>query len=239
MSPAPTIRKASLGGLDCYMKGKDFLGSDYWLFLGIFFVGSFIGGLVPLVIVGAMWCGFAKCLLLKERGQPMDFNQLFDGFNYFVQGLVAVLLTVVAILAAIIPIVIVAIAGTFLSSMLGDAGFLVAIPLFLVVYACYIVVIGFFQICLLFSSCLIVERKMDGLEAFKASLSGIMQNLGGLLVVSLIGMVILFVGTILCIIPGLLAMPMIVAGHFICYRKIFPRSQASTGASPPVKPAMG
>ena len=70
----------------------------YWLFLGVSLVAMLIGGAVPVVLIGPMMCGLYLCLLAKMRGEQVQFDKLFKGFDYFVPGLVAAAIQTVPII---------------------------------------------------------------------------------------------------------------------------------------------
>src|SRR5471032_2837984 len=91
----------------CLGEGWRLIRDEYWLFLGIAFVGIFIGSMAPLgLLVAPAMCGIHLCLLRREGDLPVRFEMLFDGFNYFVQSLIATLIvgvpTVVLFLLAYI-----------------------------------------------------------------------------------------------------------------------------------------
>ncbi len=68
------------------------MGDDYWMFLAITFVGMVIGSVVPVVIYGPMVCGIYLCYLQRMRGKKASFETLFQGFDFFVESLIATLL---------------------------------------------------------------------------------------------------------------------------------------------------
>ena len=229
-TPPPSVMKAQIEPLNCYFQGKDFLGDQYWNFWGISLVGMLIAGFVPLLLLGPIYCGLIMCLLLRAKGHTFDFNKLFDGFKFFGDSLIAALMWFLVSLAF---------AAIYLVSLLGGAIMLsfgdpilgmIGASLIATGYVVMIVGSSMMTFGILFSSGLIVEYQMKGMDAFKLAFSGVMTNFWGLLLASLVGSLIYLLGFMLCILPGLLAIPMIIAGHFMCYRKIF------YGRSDPVPP---
>ena len=73
----------------------------------------------------------------------------------------------------------------------------------------------------MFAALLIVDKKLDGPAAMLYAWKGMLKNFWGVLGCSIVGQLMVFVGTMLCFVPGLLAIPIFLAGHFMAYRKIF------------------
>ena len=228
----PSVMKAKIEPLNCYFQGKDFLGSEYWSFWGVSFLGLLIAGAVPVILLAPIYCGLVTCLLLRAKGHKFDINKLFDGFQYFGDALIAGLMWFLFSLVFAV-IFLVGLLGGMLMISIGEplpaiiGAFMIAMG-----YGTLIVGSGLMTFGLLFSAGLIVEYQMKGFDAFKLALSGVMTNFWGLLLASLVGSLIYLLGIMLCIIPGILAIPMIIAGHFMCYRKIF---YGRTNPVPPVK----
>src|SRR5260370_42606615 len=88
---------------ECLKEGWTAIKDQYWLFLGLALVAMLIGGAVPIVLIGPMMCGLYLCLFRKMRGQPVEFGDLFKGFDYFVQGLVAAAIQTVPIFIVLVP----------------------------------------------------------------------------------------------------------------------------------------
>ena len=88
---------------ECLKEGWAAIKDRYWLFLGLSVVAMLIGGAVPIVLIGPMMCGLYLCLFAKMRGQPVEFGDLFKGFDYFVHGLVAAAIQTVPIFIVLVP----------------------------------------------------------------------------------------------------------------------------------------
>src|SRR5208282_6041235 len=88
-----TFQRGVVKPLDCLGAGWRLIKDDYGLFFGVSLVGTILGSLAPMaLLLGPAMCGIYLCLLRKSAGQPVSFGMLFDGFNYFVQSLIATLL---------------------------------------------------------------------------------------------------------------------------------------------------
>ena len=218
---APVPRRANLQPLGCYFQGKDLLGEQYWLFWGICFVGLMIGGVVPIILLGPAYCGIGGCFLARAHRKPVTFNTLFEGFDYFTAGLSAILGLVIVAFVGAIPYVIGLFGGLIMMST-GEPVLAAVGGLALTVAVIYVLVLNAVVSCgMLFACLLVVEYRMEGWPAFQTAMSGILKNVWGVTAASVVGQLLVMLGTMMCIIPGILMLPMLLAGHFICYQKIF------------------
>jgi uncharacterized membrane protein len=225
------VRKAIIGPVKCYLEGKELLGPSYWTFLGICLLGSIIAGAVPVVLLGPAYCGIALCFLTRARGEQVVFDQLFKGFDYFMPGLIATLIYVGAFIVLVIPFLIALLLGSFMIStqdgilpVLG--GFILTIA-----YVSWILLAIVGWIVYMFATMLIVDKKLDGLPAMQYALKGVLRNFWGLLGTVLVGQLMMMGGMMLCIVPAFLLIPILFAGHFMAYWKIF-----GVEASQPAQP---
>ena len=52
---------------------------QYWLFVGMCFIGVLIGGAVPLgILLGPMMCGLYLTFFKTRRGEPIEFGTMFQ-----------------------------------------------------------------------------------------------------------------------------------------------------------------
>ena len=217
----PGWRKTRIGPLACYTEGKKFLGEDYFTFLGIALVGSMISGLVPLVLMGPMLCGITICLLKRSRGEPMVFDQLFKGFDYFVPGLIAVLCYTGVVLVSMIPFFMILLGGIVMINLGDDAIGAAGVIMIALDYVGLFVFALPFQFTIIFACALVVDRKMDGWPAFKLACQGTRGNFSQLLGCAIVGQLILMIAVMMCVVPIIFAIPIVFAGHFMAYQKIF------------------
>src|SRR6266849_2603792 len=103
MNPDPLEPNSGVvAPFECLKEGWAAIKDRYWLFLGLALVAMLIGGAVPIVLIGPMMCGLYLCLFGKMRGAPVEFGELFKGFDYFVQGLVAAAIQTVPIFIVLV-----------------------------------------------------------------------------------------------------------------------------------------
>src|SRR5438477_8491616 len=103
MTPDTSFNYGVVSPVECLTAGWAVIKDRYWLFLGISLVAMLLGGAVPIVLIGPMMCGLYLCLLAKMRGEPVEFEKLFKGFDYFVPGLVAAAIQTIPIFIVLVP----------------------------------------------------------------------------------------------------------------------------------------
>src|SRR4051794_36079692 len=106
--PQQPFQRGVVRPIQCLREGYQLIKRDYWLFLGICVVGVLIGSAAPMnLLMGPMMCGIYLCLLLRLHGEEVRFNDLFEGFSYFVPSLIATLLMLVPAFLLLVPFYIV------------------------------------------------------------------------------------------------------------------------------------
>jgi hypothetical protein len=217
--------------VQCMKEGWELIKNDYWLFFGIVFVGMIIGALIPLGIgIGAMFCGIYYVLLNKMDGKPVEFGDLFKGFNYFGQGLIAMLIVVIP--AVILSIFMsLSVFGVFFASM--DKNGVPSDTTFFALWGAVLVesvVAAIFFSCLhaliMFSFPLIVDKNLSGWEAFKLSARAVRQNLSGVVGIILVETGLGFVSYLACGIGLYFTLPIMYAGVLVAYRRVFPKNNS-------------
>lgn len=197
------------------------MGDDYWLFLGITFVGMVIGSVVPLVIYGPMACGIYMCYLQRMHGKKANFETLFQGFDYFVESLIATLLVALATIVLIAPCVllfIVAIVGAAVAGQNAGPAALAVVAIFVpILILVSLVVSSLF----LFVYPLIVDKQFTAVPAITTSCRAVWANLGGILLLLLLYGVIACASALACI-GTIFFTPVMFGALAILYRQIFP-----------------
>ena len=226
---------------ECLKEGWAAIKDRYWLFLGLALVAKLLGGAVPIVLIGPMMCGWYVCIFAQMRGQPVEFGDLFKGFDYFVQGLVAAAIQTVPLFIVLVPAYAMFFAFT-IASMPHDryardqgppAGFIVGIFLFVLVMMVISLAI---HILFVFAYPLIVDRKLSGWDAIKLSARASMKNFGGMLGLVLLNTGLTFLGAFACYVGAIFVIPITFAADAAAYRRVFPYI-APTLMSPPPPPA--
>lgn len=226
---------------ECLKEGWALIKDQYWLFLGLALVAMLIGGAVPIVLIGPMMCGLYLCLFAKMRGQPVEFGDLFKGFDYFVHGLVAAAIQTVPLFIVLIPSYVLIFVFS-IATMPHDryareqgppAGFFIGMMLFVLVM---MVVSMTIHLLFVFAYPLIVDRKLSGWDAIKLSARASMKNFGGMLGLILLNFLLGMLGALACYVGVFFVMPISFASYAAAYRRIFP-DIAPSMPSPPPPPA--
>src|SRR6185295_11433493 len=113
-SSTPTFQAGVVQPMACLRGGYDLVRDQYWLFVGMALVAIIVGSVVPFgILLGPMMCGIYLALFKTRRGQPIEFGDLFKGFDYFGDGLIATLLHLIPIVVVFVPSYIVFYIGIF------------------------------------------------------------------------------------------------------------------------------
>lgn len=217
--------------VECLKAGWALIKDQYWLFFGIVVVGMIIASFGPVgILLGPMFCGIYLCFFAKMRGEPVKFELLFKGFDYFGQsvlaGIVQVVPMAVLMFLAYIPMFAMPI---FLQPDRNSEpnpavifGFVGAV--FLLIFIA-ITIGGLITMLFIFTFPLIVERKLSAIDALKTSARAVLGNIGGMLGLWFCSFLVHLAGAMLCFVGVYLAIPITMAGYAIAYRKIFPETQ--------------
>ncbi len=232
--PSTEFCRVQVDPLDCIRRGWELVKPQYWLLLGICFIGLLIGGVGPMgILLGPMMCGIYLCYLKVLRGESIEFGMLFKGFDHFVQSLVATLILIAVTLVIMIPGYILLFASIFGAAVAGSADgapagiavFLVAMILFLV-----LAVVGILaSLLFLFTYPLIVDRGLSGADAVKASARAVWANLGGIFGLTLLCGLMGMAGMCLCCVGTYFVLPVQFGALTVAYRKVFPEQGGTAG----------
>jgi len=223
--------------VECMREGWELIKDQYWLFFAITLVGMIIASVIPFgILLGAMFCGIYYCLFQKMNGQPMTFEGLFKGFDYFVPGLIATLVLIVPAvilgILAYIPLIMMQISMMKSKNPNPDDIF-AYLAFFAVEMIVLWLVLGSIHAFLFFAFPLIVEHKLSGMEAFKLSAKAVWKNLGGVVGFIALEVVLIFIGYLLCFVGVYLTLPLMYAGALVAYRKVFPPLESGNFNAPP------
>ena len=238
------FRTGVIKPVECLKEGWALIKDQYWLFLGIVFVGVFIGGAVPLVLIGPMMVGIYLCFFRRMRGEPVEFGNLFKGFDYFAQGLIAALIQMIPMVVIMVPAYIIMFVLMMTSMPRGgrmdpedSSRFLFTFLGFELVFVVVLLAVGIaINIFFMFAFPLIADRGLSGLEAIKLSIKAGKANFGGILGLILLNVAIGMLGVLACYFGVFFIMPVSMASYAVAYRRVFP-ALSQNFASPPPPPA--
>jgi len=222
----PEFRRKAVEPVACIKAGWNLIRNQYWLFVGIAVVGILVGSVVPFgILLGPMMCGIYLALFKTRRGQPIEFGDLFKGFDYFSDSLIATLLHLVPILVVFVPSYIVFYIALFMmmprngepdpGAMFGFFG------LFAVFWLVMMVLLILVSVGFTFAYPLIVDRRLSGLNAVKLSIKAGIANFWQLLGMLLLNGLVTFVGVLFCYVGAFLVLPVTFAAIVTAYEQVF------------------
>ena len=230
---SPEFTTGMIRPIEVYKESWELMKGEFWMIFGIVLVGIIVGGLIPVIIMGPMMCGVFMCLLDKIDGKPASFDKLFKGFDYFLPGLIVSLIVMlpvfIFIFAVYIPMIAISIAGP----RLGQDQVMPYIFGILAVELIVGIVMTVIHSLLLFAFPLIVDKKLSGLQAVKASIRAVWANKGGVGGLFGVGILVAIVGYALFCIGIYLAIPVIMVATTVAYRKVFPLKEGELNLEPP------
>lgn len=233
MTNTSDISSPRISGPECAKEAWSLIKSDYWLLFAITVVGLMISGATLYILGGAMLCGIFKCYLKKIDGQPVKFEDLFSGFNYFGPGLVVLLIAIIPsiIVYAIIyfPLIVAMIAGNSLGQS-GIVGLFIAGGLIDLVA---VIALVCFHTLLLFAFPLIVDRGLSPMAAVKTSSSAVWANLRGMAGLLGVNILLTLAGSLAFCFGIYFTVPVIIATTVVAYRKLFPAMDGAYSSPPP------
>ena len=233
--PVP-FNRGAIRPMQCLREGWQLIKEQYWLFVGIALVGSFIAGAGPLgILAGPMMCGMYHCVFQRANGREVSFNMLFKGFDYFVPCLTpALIMTGTALVVLLGGYVVFFIAffatiGAMAPPQGGQpepAFFGVLFGLYVCFFLFLFVVIIVLRTLFFFAFPLVMDRGLSGWDAVKLSIQAARANLGGVVGVLLLMELLGLVSSVLCCIGPILELPINVAILAVAYRQVFPQQDA-------------
>jgi hypothetical protein len=235
-------RRVPIAPLDCISQAWDRIRDQYWLFVGLCVAGLFLGSAVPMaLLMGPLFCGIFYAYLEKWRGRKAGFEMLFKAFDagWFVPSLVATLVFMAAMMLLLMPVIVIAVAGGILAGVAANArrGSVPEIGFVLVVLAAFAVVFFialFLGLFFNFTYPLIVDRRLNGLEALKTSFRASLANIWGLMGLMLTTMVMGLAGALCCYVGAFLVLPITFGAQTAAYVKVFGLSDSVPVANPGV-----
>lgn len=235
------FKRNAVEPMTCLREGYARIKDKYWFFVGLSFVGILIASAVPFgILMGPMMCGLYLTFFMKRLGHPIEFGTLFKGFDYFGPSIIATLIHVVPIIIIIVPAYLLFYLGFFVTMMASENGEPNPAALFgflgfmVVFWLVIVVIIIIISIAFTFSYPLIVDRRLQGMDAVKLSARAAMANFWKLLGLSLISGLMGFVGVLFCYVGAFLVMPISYSALAVAYEQVFGLS--NTPAKPNMPP---
>lgn len=244
-TPLIEFRRNAVQPVECIKDAWALIKDQYWLFVGICAVGLMVAAAVPFyILMGPMMCGIYMTLFKRMRNEPFEFGLLFKGFDFFGPSLVATLLHMLPIMAIVIPAYFIFYFGFIFSIMAqgnepNPAAMLGVMALFGIFWLVMFIIIIFISIGFTFSYTLIVDRKLQAMDAIKLSFKAAMANFWRILAMMLLTGLLAFCGVLLCYVGVFLVFPIQYGAIAVAYQRVFGLSDSTEVASnlPPPPPS--
>lgn len=238
------FKRNAVQPVECLKAGWELIKTNYWLFVGMTFVGTFLGRLVPFeILMAPLSCGLYLAFFKTRRGEPIEFGTLFKGFDYFGDAVIAGLLHVVPMILIIAPAYILYIVGMFTMMAASNNGepnpaaALGFFGIFGVVWLVIMVLLIVLTVVFSFAYPLIVDRRLSGLNAVKLSIKAALANFWRLLAMIFLALLVSYLGLFLCIVGVYLIFPITFASIAVAYEQVFGLSDQLQPAAPPPPPS--
>ena len=238
------FRRSVVKPIECLKAGHELVRNQYWLFVGICAVGMIIASFVPLgILMGPMMCGIYLTLFRTRQGQRIEFGDLFKGFDFFGESLIAALLHMIPIFVIIVPTYIFFYISMF--AMMASQGGREPEPglvfgffgFWIVVWIVLMLVLILISVIFTFAYPLIVDRRLAGFEAVKLSVKAAMANFWGLLGLMFLSGLLALGGILLCYVGWFLVMPITFGAIAVAYEQVFGLSEGAGPNLPPPPPS--
>jgi uncharacterized membrane protein len=224
---------------------------NFGMYLGAGLVALLMISCIPcanIFLLGPVMGGFAYIVLRDLRNEPVEFGMLFKGFEKFVPLMVIGLIE--AIPAVIFQIIQFTMdigrigmnsgrSGDFYQSSGADpiaAGFAAGYIIFFIGYLIFQII---WQSVFIFAIPLVLETNIGIGEAIKLSFSAVFANIGGMIVLLILGILVGLLGMLAFCVGIFVAIPVMWAANVVAYRQVFPLLDQNFPTGPPPPTAYG
>jgi len=229
------FRTGRVSSREMFSEARALMSGHFWIMVGICLLGLIVGGVAPFgVLMGPMMCGIFMCWFAIMRNEKPTFSLLFEGFDVFMESLVATLIQLgISMLTMVLAFVVMAVGGVALLAVAGAGGGqpggnaeaamgLLTIGAFVFFYGLIIGVSILVGALFAFTWPLIVDYRLSGLEAVKLSARAAWANLGNVFRLMILNVVVVAVAAVFCYLPVFLVFPIVFGSQAVLYRRIFP-----------------
>ena len=234
------FRTGRVSSREMFSEARALMSGHFWIMVGICLLGLLVGGVAPIgVLMGPMMCGIFMCWFAIMRNEKPTFSLLFEGFDVFMESLVATLIQLgISMLTMVLAFVVMAVGGVALLAVAGAGGGqpggnaeaamgLLTIGAFVFFYGLIIGVSILVGALFAFTWPLIVDYRLSGLEAVKLSARAAWANLGNVFRLMILNVVVVAVAAVFCYLPVFLVFPIVFGSQAVLYRRIFPAAVSS------------
>lgn len=219
--------------VECVKEGYALIKDDYWILFVVWIVGSILSSISLLTAAGAMMCGIFYCYLRAIDGNEVKFDDLWKGMQWFLPGLVVMLVIVVPILVVYGVVTVPVFMAAAMGGDLSDDELMRLLFGALAVEFVLLVIMVCLHTLLMFAFPLIVDRNLGAVAAMKMSARAVFKNMNGVLGLIMVNFGLVLVGVLAFCVGLYFVIPVVIAGNVVAYRKVFPKVDEGNYAPPP------
>ncbi|MBL8182990.1 MAG: hypothetical protein JNL64_15435 [Blastocatellia bacterium] len=249
------FQSGAIDATDCIGNAWTQVTAKFGLYLGMGLVTFLLISCIPLanyIVYGPVMAGFYYVALKDMRGEPVEFGELFRGFDKFVTlmvvGLIQLIPTIILQIlqtAGDVTRIFMAGAGSrrgdfYQTSNFPDLGLsqgviFALIGVFLVIWLFSII----WYLAFMFAVPIAMENDIGAIEALKLSVRAAFSNLGGLIVLLILSILVGLLGLAALCVGFFVAMPVVWVANAFAYRQVFPWMEQRMNFNPPPPTAYG
>ncbi|HQZ82219.1 MAG TPA: hypothetical protein PLR83_03280 [Pyrinomonadaceae bacterium] len=233
------FQRSAIDASSAFSSAWEQVKSNYGTYLGVSLVAMIMLGCLSCIswfLMGPVMGGIFYLATKGQRGEPVEFGMMFEGFKKFVP------LMVIGLIQAV-PGIVVTVVQTGLN--FGRLGVMLSNPeamrqaqrtgeldgvgaafsvAFLMLYIGFMVFSLVWWAVTYFAIPLVMEYDLGPVDAIKLSGRAAFANIGGLIAVILFGLLATIIGLLLlCVGVFLVSMPIILVANVIVFWQVFPR----------------
>lgn len=226
--------KGAIDASGCISNAWEMIKPNYWLFFGISLLAYVLIACIPclnVILIGPVMGGVYYTSFRAMRGEPIDFGMMFKGFERFVPLMVVGLVQSIPSMIYQGFDISIRFSNVGIQEILrgrGDDSTGVAIAggylaIILVVTVILMILMIAWAISFAFAIPILVENEnMGPIEALKLSAGAAWSNVGGIIVLAILGFLVALVGVLALCIGVLFVLPIIFVAWAFAYRQVFP-----------------
>lgn len=247
--------KGAIDATGCISNAWELIKPNYWLYFGMALLTYVLVACIPCInvfLMGPVMGGLYYVSLRAMRGEPVDFGMMFKGFEKFLPLMVVGLIqSVPGIIYQILNIVIrftnIGIdalsrsgsGGRDFYQAAGDpeillaGGFLIVVIVVMALLAIFSIV---WAITFMFAVPIMMDNDVSIGDALKLSARASWSNVGGIIVLAILGGLMMFAGALVFCIGMFFVLPVVWVSWAFAYRQVFPSVGGPTTYNTPPPP---
>ena len=248
------FNRGAIDASGCIGKAWELVQRRLGMYIGVGLVAWLMISCIPcanLFLFGPVMGGFAYLVLRDLQNEPVEFGMLFKGFEKFmplmVIGLIQIAPTIVfQIIQYAIDFTRLGLISTGRNTDLYQSQSPEISPLlagltfgYIILFLGFIVFQVIWNAVFIFAVPLVLENDIGTGEALKLSMSAVFSNVGGLIVLMLLGALVAILGFIAFCFGLLVAIPVVWAANVVAYRQVFPTLDKVFHSTPPPPTSYG